>query len=174
MFPYFVIGYFVNKENLIEKIKPSLIKRKYLVLVITVVIFGVLYCFYGYESYIYTSGIFICKGEDWTHQVGINVFRWIIGLIGAVMALWGIYIVIEDKTNIDNNVLTKIGKNSMGIYILSSFINKYILPKVTGRITDLNYMVTIIESVIILSLCYMATEEIKKQPLLNRLLLGGR
>jgi fucose 4-O-acetylase-like acetyltransferase len=172
MYPFFVVGYFW-KKSLFGRCEMYLIKYKWLLFVALVISFIFLYHFYDYECYIYTSGIFVLKNGG-LKQFWIDIYRWMIGFVGSAMVLWILYIVVRNKHNRITESLAKLGENSLGIYILDNLINQYILMRVCGGVSGLNYVITGIETIIVLFVCYVVTKEIKKISVLNRLLLGGR
>ena len=72
------------------------------------------------------------------------------------------------------NIFVFIGKNTMGIYIISDMIFKYILGEITYNLYNINYFVVILESMLILIICLVLVKLISKNKFLNNILLGGR
>lgn len=86
------------------------------------------------QHYIYTTGIFN-SDYDFVTLIGINIFRWAIGLIGCVFVLvlvqWFIYLAL--KFRIPCMLLkatAALGKESLQVYCLSVSLLSYFLPKV--------------------------------------------
>ncbi len=78
---------------------------------------------------------------------------------------------------INDNIKDKLiylGKNTLGIYIISSLIQPNLLPKITENLSNINYLYTIIQSIIVLLITIIIIEIIKKNKILNKYLLGDK
>ena len=67
----------------------------------------------------------------------------------------------------------KIGMASLAIYIISGYMNIYVLSKICKSF-DLYYVVVMLESMVVISICYGGFLLIRKLDYANRFLLGGR
>ena len=66
-----------------------------------------------------------------------------------------------------------LGRISLGIYILNTYTNSYVLQRITKTI-EANALIWIVETVISIALYGIVIELIKKVPIGRKLLLGGR
>ncbi len=171
MYPFFLIGYFANRYNSFIVSHISRVKDIY-VLGVLLTIFAVLMVHYSRESYIYTSGYSI-SGSDALHQLKVNFYRVLIGIVGSAFVIKTISVTYSRiKNRVNFSYISNLGKDSLGIYIISNYLN-LILERVSSE-WRLNYITTIIETIIILSISYFLTWLIKRIPITNRLLLGGK
>lgn len=115
MYPYFVIGYLFNKYGLTNKIASLGNKIR---VILSLLLFGAfvgLYMSYTKEDYIYISGTGIIKNlkqlepELDLHQLSIDIFRYAIGLIGAICALIIIRVTYKHIGKNTSMLLGKIG-----------------------------------------------------------------
>lgn len=96
--------------------------------------FPVLLLFFKKEHYIYTSGLF---GKEYpiVYYISIDLFRWIIGLIGSIFVITVLSIVYRIKPF--KSFLEKIsvfGRKSLQIYVLSVVFLSAYLPKIINKI----------------------------------------
>lgn len=174
MYPYFVLGYLCNKYKLNDRYS-KVYKNTYSLLVIGAIYF-VMLSFFGNEIYIYVSGYTII-GKNIINQLGIDLFRFSIGLVGSVFILIALYKLYINQTFNKllhkNNFIITIGQSTLGIYIISDFINLYVLSRVMKTMDGINYMAILVETILVLLTSIVAIKIIKKNNILNRLLLGG-
>lgn len=76
------------------------------------------------------------------------------------------------EQNLIHKIISTIGTESIGIYILSSKIISGVCYSIFS-VERVNYMLDTILTVGILALCHVAIYIIKKVPLANKMLLGG-
>ena len=165
LLPFFVIGYLFNKY---QKKFSKYLNWKYLggIFIILLVIYIFLFFHFTYNKYIYTSSYFI--GND-IHVLFINIYRFLIGLIGSVLAILSIKVI--------NNLIEKIkifeilGHNSLGIYIISCYVNSLLLIKYTANFS-FSYLNIIYESVIVIGICMLIISMLKLSRFTRRYLLG--
>ena len=174
MYPYFIVGYIWNKNQIFKKFKVVLEKNKYKLLCMLSVLYMILIIFYNKECYIYTTGISVLQNgiklTNITNQVIINIYRWAIGFVGSALLLWLIYCInIPDKFKY---ILTKVGKESLLIYIIDDFLNKYVITRVTYGVYSLNYTLVIMLTIIIVSFCVYIGMKLELYPKLRKTLLG--
>lgn len=173
MYPYFIIGYFYHKRSAESGIDcSSLVKNRKFSIIITAIFFSLL-CFYNNSSYIYTTG-YTLLGKDLIPQLGIDIYRFIIGLLGClfiIILLLNIYLHLNEKII---GLFSVIGVNSLGIYMISGLIFQYLLPNLTRKVTGINYLLVLTESVIILLVSILISLGIKKCLITNFLFFGGR
>ena len=175
MFPYFIIGYFYKKYNCQEKLS-KIYNSNYFICTSGAIFFILLY-YFERESYIYVSKHTILN-KDIINQLSIDLYRYFIGFIGSIFTLSlliKIYNIIKKQIIFkENNFILTIGKNTMGIYIISNFINKYILYRVTSFITYPNFFIIGIESVLVILISILIIKFIQRYKILNKFLLGAK
>lgn len=174
MYPFFVMGYLYKKHNLQERLQN--IHNNYFIFT-TGVLFFILLTFFERDSYIYTSKHTII-GKDIAQQLYIDFFRYIIGLIGSVFTISLLYKIyksrILNKILNKNNFIITIGKSTMGIYIISEFININPLSFITKDMSGPDYLVITVESISIIIICILIMKIIQKHRILNKYLLGAK
>ncbi len=168
MYFYFLIGYFYKKYNLQEKLVNYF---NYKILIINTILFIIMLFFFKNEHYIYTSLLNILNNYK---QIFIDIYRYLIGIIGCIEILLFIYIIKNKINKKIQNILIYIGKNTLGIYIISSIIQPYLLPLITNKLNTINYLLMILETIIVLIVSVLITELIKKNKYLNKYLLGEK
>lgn len=113
MYPYFVIGYlYARNEEKLKRIADVLA-------VLCAAAFVVMLFFFEEKHFIYTSGLL--GGDTLRESVGIDLFRWAIGLCGSVTAIWickfAYPAVSRWKAAAGAEAL---GRNSLAVYALSA------------------------------------------------------
>ena len=171
MYPYFIIGYFSNKEQWQQMVEKK--KNTAAVIAGVGVVFLGLLAFFRKEYLIYLSGYTIVR-ENPLHWLWIDGYRFSIGLAGSVFVIALVRIIVKRSVKWIVSVFTYIGRRTLGIYILSGYLTSYVLPRVTGGFGGVNYAVTLLETVLITAISLAGTELIRRIPPLNRALLGGR
>lgn len=169
MYVFFVIGFCANVCNWKEKIE----NIKSIIVIGIMLIYGLLLAFYSRECYIYVSGwqIFRDTVKDSLHVLFIDIYRVILGLFGCSLILWISNKVSEKfKDTFIMNMLKQIGKMTLGIYIVSTYIN-IVLLKAT-KAFEYNSLIVIIESIAILLISAIIVFVIRKIKIVDRLLLG--
>ena len=175
MFPYFVIGYFYKRNGLQERFK-KIYSSNYFIGIIGIVFIFML-CFFEVDIYIYISRHSIL-GEDVYGQLYIDIYRYVIGLIGSIftltllMRIYNFY--TKRRVLNENSFLLTIGKSTMGIYVISSFMVSCLLNEITGFMTYPNYLVIGIESILAILVSILLIKIIQHCRILNRLLLGAK
>lgn len=165
---YFLIGYFYKKYNLEDKLN-KLFNIK--TLIINTIIFILLLIPFSTNDYIYVSGINIIGNYK---QLFIDLYRYLLGLLGSIELLLLIKLLLPKiKDNLKDKLLY-LGKNTLGIYIISSIIHPYLLPIITKDLANINYLFIFIESIIILIISIIIIELIKKNKFLSKYLLGEK
>lgn len=170
MLPYYLLGYYYNRMG--NAFKQN-IRSSYLLLFIGG-IFVILLFFFNRDSYIYTSGYCILRNP--VQQLLTNVFRFSIGLFGSLTVILffsKIKRYICRSTHL-SKVFSELGKETMGIYIVSEFLISIMLRRYTKDWTDIHYGALIVESLFILCLSFVIIQIIRKSTFLNRILLGAR
>lgn len=171
MYPFFIAGYLYNKEGGISKLKT--IYENNVVLLLMAVVYAVLLLFYNRDAYIYTTGYsLLC--ETPLKQLGIDLYRCCIGFIGSAFVLLMIYRFFPVFNGAVKRTIGYLGANTLGIYIISNYLFSYVVARVTSNLPQINYAITVIEAVVVLTVSLSITSGLKKCKLLNQLLFGGR
>lgn len=129
------------------------------------ILFGILFSFYDENSFIYLSGYKLI-GKDIMRQLGIDFYRMLIGFVGA-----GFFILVWMKiTKLAAGyrfpLLRALGRNSLGIYMISGYI---ILQAGADFSADFspNYLLNLVQAVIVLVLSFGMTVVLKRIPVLK-------
>ena len=135
IFPFFVAGFLYAKYK--ERIPTYIHALRYA----AIPLFPLMLCFYENKHYIYTTGLFSPSFTD-TQMMGINLYRWGIGLVGSVFALvilHGLYRFARAKLHrtVLLDGLAAMGKDSLAIYALSVPLLSYYLPIVFPKVLAL-------------------------------------
>jgi surface polysaccharide O-acyltransferase-like enzyme len=155
-------------ENKLKSIYQS---RIFVILVST--LFLVLLFFYDYDKYIYTSGYTIL-GKNAIVQIYNNLFRFVIGMVGSISIMQLVCALVNKLPSRLTHLLEYIGRNTMGIYIISGYLFTEILCFVSLRFAGFNCFCLFIETICIAAISVFVTAILKKNTLTNKLFLGGR
>ncbi len=171
MLIYFIAAYIFNKyHEKTSKFTNNGNLRIYLPL--CVILYISLFVFYDYRYLIYNAGYSII-GKNMLHQLYIDFYRFLIGLLGSVSIMELVYLLYKQhKMNWLCTIFAKLGIHSLGIYIISDIL--------IGRLALLtsnfsfHYYSTIIEAILILFISYCISVGIKKIRFMNLIFWGGR
>lgn len=124
-----------------------------------------LFQFYDEHSFIYLSGYKLI-GKDVLNQMGIDFYRMLIGFVGAGFFIVSWKNMIKYVPKYQFPVLSALGKNSLGIYMISGYI---ILQagNVLGGYFKQNYLLNLIQAVIVTLISYFSTIILKRIPILK-------
>lgn len=166
MYPYFVAGYLWRQ-------KKKEISNRYILIGITLTIYIVLIQFYSYNCFIYTTGTYL-NMENFSGQLFIDIYRWVIGFAGSALVLLTVRVLMDWKPAIGIWIfLAQLGKKSLGIYIISSYINVLLLMKLTSSFSP-SHLTNLVEAIIIMVICYYLTKLLEQNKWVRKLFLGGR
>lgn len=170
LYPYFVAGLLSNKYYMS---KMTATKHKWpLCFILSFIVFSFMLLFYDNNSYIYTTGISPLNGTGLFVQIGIDMYRYVIGFAGSAMVI-SLCNIISLKNTRRNwyKAIAVLGQMSLGIYILNCYFN-VILSQIASSATP-NICIWILEAGISLCLYYYIICIVKKLGL-SKMLLGGR
>ena len=181
MYPYFIMGYLWNKYHLESKLHLSNLKIKVCISFLCVILFYILYMNFTKEDYIYTTGINILKIYPEKgllldfNQISIDLYRYLIGFVGAATILIIINILlIVFKIKEDSYIaifLSRIGQKTLGIYIISGYLQQITLPYLPYR-EQFGLGVVIIEAICLTLVSYYLTILLEKNKF-GRMSLGA-
>lgn len=164
LLPFFVAAFyahdFLNTHNCAALREPRFWK-----VLSAGAVFGILFLFFDENSMIYLSGYRI-TGKDVLLQLRIDFYRALTGFAGVAFftLLWQ-YILRKTEGKLKFRILTELGKNSMGIYILSGYILLLFVRRIPS-ITEPSYLLNIAETLVILPLTLFITKAAGNVPFL--------
>lgn len=181
MYPFFVGGYlFAEKEKIIRNKLVGIGQRN--LFLVSLAGYLVLFLFWNYDSFFYTSGYTLLGRNDALRQFGIDSYRTVTGFAGSVVVVMAVNLIhgfiickFDSKSVISkvDDSISHIGKKSLGIYIISGRLVEMLLIRNIDKLS-VNYFNNILQTIIILGNSYLLTTVISKIPILNSILLGGR
>ncbi len=126
MFPYFVIGFYVSK---FEKKYNKNRKMNVFVGALSVLLFSVMVVFMNKKYLIYITPI-ISFDKSIVYNIHINMFRWIIGLLGTISSVYLIkaFVCICSKDSLIIYFFEMLGKYSIAVYVLQTSLLEFYLP----------------------------------------------
>ncbi len=110
--------------------------------------------------------------DDPTGRVIHVITRVALGITGSFLASV-IILAIVTKAEPIGKLLETIGKESFGIYVLSSWVLEWGLQRITRDIKPSSVM-TLVESLLITGLCYLVTIVVRKISIIDYLFFGGK
>ena len=183
MYGYFVVGYVLRKNNFFGKIRGT--RKGFLGIAAGLtLIYMLLLGLYDRDCYIYTSGYtLLCNNA--LRQLGIDIFRFITGMAGCAVMLMVSAIIrnIAGKIYGSNmgkivkksvDFLAYIGRNTFGIYIVSTLLFSYVIKPLAWNVNGIDYFLVTAEAVSVLGVSLAITELVRRIPVLGQLLLGNR
>lgn len=169
VYPYFIMGYLFQKHNFSEhKMWKKL--NSFSGSVILLLFYAILLLFYTRDSYIYTTGIYIFS--DFPRQLFIDLYRFLIGLIGSLCLILFVK-KIPYKALISRNfrLLYSLGQYSSFVYIFQQLFICYIMQPMTQNIS-FNYLFNLLELFFILLIALFSIWILNRFKITSRLLLG--
>lgn len=172
MYPFFIIGYY--NKNFLERLK-NFKRIQIIYIIFLLVLYLLLFKYFNYNSYIYTSGYSILKnGNINLYQITIDVYRFAIGLVGSILVITLSYLFfLVDKFFYLKNI-KYLGKETLGIYIITGYIYSIIIKFYFIKNLNLNYLKAFLYSLIFMLISLIIVRIIKKIKILNIILLGNR
>ncbi len=177
LMPFYFLAFYFHmniKENndsvlckLTQKITSLFSSKRLLSFIILLVVFIGLFMFYDKRAFIYVSGYRITK-NIWYHMLIIDVYRFVIGLIGSLMIISFWSLIASKIKNYSFPILRAFGTYSLGVYLLSGYITILGMRRITD---SLNYSIirVIAESVIVAIISLLITIVISKIPIIKKI-----
>ncbi len=168
MYPYFILGYFFNKYSF--KLKKSIDSLG----LICIILFLCLLLGWQKDFYIYTTGMSLYV-ENITYKLIIILYRFITGLVGSISIIYIMYkLYIKNKIT---TIIEYVGKLTMGIYIIQTYIFKLIyrisIPDIfTFNMLIYNFILTPILGIFIVFFCINIIKILQKNKYFKSLFLG--
>lgn len=177
--PYYLIGFYVNKN------KNRLLSTRFWqglqngpAVLVSGMAFFVLFSFYTADSFIYLTGYKLI-GKDYLVQLGIDVYRFLVGLSGIVFCffVWRALLGLRCRWERGVRVLSYLGRRGFGIYIISGMLVLHVVCPITAD-WEPRYVVNLIETVLVLLASLVIVEGLRRIPWACRLVgerqAGGR
>lgn len=169
MLPYYVAGYYIARRR--GNLEVTTVKG-----VVSSIVWVSLMLVYSKDAYIYNSLFTLVRNADgfsWKQQLLINIYRYFVGAVGCITILFvtqRIWRLIENRSKPINGLIW-MGKHSLSIYILTTYIFVYLIPAITKSVQQ-NYILNFIETWILIIICRIITQKLKKVPILAKALIG--
>lgn len=157
MYPYFILGYLANRYGVTARL------GKRACFAAGLALFALLFPRFHYSAYVYTTKTCLLGAAAPLRQLLIDGFRWMIGLAGSVTVLYILYWAWKAAPDKPRRVVLWLGKRTLGLYVLSSYLNIQLLAPVSAAWPSLHAL-NVLEAAAILAL----------SALLVRLLEGWR
>lgn len=154
LFPFFSIGYLFCKYNLVDTNMNLSIKVWLFIFIIALIFWCLLLLQYNHDTFIYTTRYSLISSSGISfYQLIVDCHRFFAGLFGciAIISLFSTFSIIVKNCKL----LLFLGKNSLPIYIFSTYLFLYFLPLVTYDFKGGNIILWIFESVIIILICLL-------------------
>lgn len=174
MLPYFIIG-----NKLFEAYYDDSMRKRaekflnFKSFIPAVLLFTALLSGYNGGMTVYISGYKLI-GKNILNQLYIDSYRFLIGLSGSVVMGFLIYFISKSKlTEKFMDILSHVGKYTMGIYLLSQYVVVYIFNNITDNYyrdniaAAPNYLLTVLETALALIICLILIKIMKKLPILK-------
>lgn len=180
MCPYFIAGLMFKRfqKNIVIN-DARIIKVFFMSLVLFVIIFN----YWTFSSYIYTSGVFVFKKDPLTHQILIDynqilidIYRYVIGFLGSIMILSLIYVLIKlgsFSVPFIRDFLVFTGKKTMGLYCFH-FIGTIWLERMSVTNVGIDYGYTLFCSFALYAFAMFFTCFFEQWSISRLMFLGGR
>lgn len=167
MMPYYIVAFYahgyMDKHNISLDKEPKISR-----IVPAGIIFIGMFLFFDENSFIYLSGYKLI-GKDVVRQLGIDFYRMAIGFAGSgfFILLWQ-YILAKCKGWCKFRILTALGENSMGIFILSGYLLIFAVQKLNPA-NPPSYLLNAAEAVVVLAVSLLITKLLGKLPYFRKL-----
>lgn len=156
---------YLKKENNFLMQKLSSLRNLCIYTILTGLLFTLLFCFYNEQCFIYTTG-FHFIGKNIPLQIGIDIYRILIGFVGCIFFVLFGKLLIRLLPHCKFPVLSLMGSNSMGIYLISGYVLMLGAVKITDQMTA-SYTLNLITAIIVLVISALFTLILKRIPWLS-------
>lgn len=172
VFPYFLIGFMWNQFRCSKRFAETSTKLRVFIWIFLIATFVILFFGYSRDNLIYTSRITLLYTDNLLKQMQIDLHRWIIGFVGAAAILVFFCIIAKDQNRVYYKTISRIGRNTIGIYLISTIIfqNNFLIHTQN----EIEHVFVVINTIIITLVCWLLSEIVAEHSLLNKIMLGGR
>jgi len=161
----------MNKLN-VSRCFENCSRRLWCLLIFAGLIFGIMITSFDRDSYIYTTGISVIKGNEMT-QIKIDIYRWAVGFAGSIFVIALGKLICNKSRVFLIRLIAYFGRNSLGIYILNTYVNRYFMSKLTNGFKP-DVLIWLLETVLSMIIYALIIEILKRIPVARKILLGGR
>ena len=170
MFPYFVIGYLINKHSALSKLSIN-----YKIICALLCSLSMSICFLRHRY------LCLCKwtaysSSWWSIFLMLDIYRFAIGLIGSALVLliiFYIYRLIGNKSRLICCIST-LGLCSLGIYCFQETFFFYYKTHIISNISGFSALATLLTFTLAIGISFALTILSRQNKLTRLLLLGGR
>lgn len=171
VYPYFVFGYSFHAHGVGAKWVEMFTNRYFGV--VSGICFVAMLCFFGRETYIYTSRYSLI-GKPFGIQLWNDSFRFLIGLFGSLFVMRVIWSLEKRVGGTVRAAISYVGRNTLGLYVIPQLLLHKELVRLSRGLTGVNYAVTTAETIVLMGVALVIQWALKKNRLTNILFLGGR
>lgn len=152
LFPCFCAGYYLHKINY-----QKIVRQRNILLIVLLCAYIILLFFFKAEYAFYSSGVSLINEEYSAPQmIFINVYRLLIGVVGSFSLMLLVRSFYRKFALSVKTVLSRLGQQTMGIYILNEFLT-FLLIKIVTPPIDINIIWIITYSIVMLVFSYYLT-----------------
>lgn len=175
MIPYYLIGFYYHKYlDTSGNVKiwinwENAGRQNVFILTGSGAFFLLLFSIFEEKYFIYLTGYKLI-GKQITEQLWIDAYRFLIGFTGSIffISLWSLILYIR-KESMLNNILSFVGRKSLGIYILSGYVIMYLIRNLAAEWAP-DYLVNGLEGMIVLALSVIICIALEKIPFVKKLI----
>ena len=169
VYPHFLFGYLYGKYNWKEQINC----KRYYVIPLMLVIYVICFLCYDEQTYIYIGGLSLLSA-NWEMVLYRDLVRFMIGLTGAFLWCELVKKLTDVLPQVIKSIVTIVGQNSIGVYIVSSYLNLYVLMKITCNFKTINLFLSVLEMIGVTVISMIIIKIIESSNVLNLLLFGKK
>lgn len=177
MYPFFVIGYLFRTRPC--RTLQGFRRHKWLTVAVLSAVYIALLLTFSRNTYIYVSHYqILTKDGISSGQILTDLHRLLVGLTGGVLAILAVRYLYNRFGDRMHGFLKKAllytGRNTMGVYIISTYCCLYLLTALVRKASYLPLLNAILETVTVLALSLLCVRVIRKSHVAGELLLGIR
>ncbi len=139
MYVCFIFGYYAAKYDLFSKAYNAI--KKPIVLIMSSMLYIVLFLFFDYDKYIYNTGWTLLRSSisEAGYCLYCDAYRTVIGILGSTLIIVFCMYLVQNKSR-EFRLLSLLGSNTLGIYIVSTYLNA-VLKKTAVFVKDFNLLI---------------------------------
>lgn len=163
MMPYFILSFYGygyirrNAGRLRRWVRPGLV-------VLIGIVYAALLYFFDESSFIYISGYKLI-GKDVVRQLGIDIYRLVIGLAGSGFFILFGYVILE-RFPLRGRLWAALADDTLGIYIFSGYLTLFAVKPLCASVEP-SYLLNVLEAVLVILVSWGLTRLIGMAPVLG-------
>ncbi len=175
VFVFFLTAYLYNMHRLEQPKRTDFTKKNYRMIGgICLLAYMILLRFFHENQYIYTSGFTLLSRDNAAAQLGIDVFRTMLGFFGSLAAICAVqYLFLSKEGTWLQKRIAVIGIRSIGIYLISGILLGYGFRRFFTSWT-FSYPRTMVVALLIVIFCDVTIAVIERFPKLSILFFGRK